>query len=63
MVFSSVNYKRKEIALKEAGESRYWIEHLKKSNDIDDKIGDLLLSDLREVINVLVSLTSKSKGK
>ena len=49
------------IALKEAGETRYWIELLYKSEIIEHKVYESLLCDIRQIIGTLVKIVSNSK--
>jgi four helix bundle protein len=49
------------IALKEANESRYWINLLIKSNSVPEHKFKPLLNELTEIINILVATTKKLK--
>ncbi|MHB8034006.1 four helix bundle protein [Clostridium botulinum] len=49
------------IALKEAEETEYWIELLRYSNYIDDKISSLLLENCKEIIKILVTTIKTTK--
>lgn len=49
------------IALKEARESKYWIELLKETNYLSTKESDNILEDVIEVIKLLVSIIKKTK--
>ena len=49
------------IALKEAGETRYWIELLYKSEIIEHKVYESLLCDIRQIIGTLVKIVSNRK--
>lgn len=49
------------IALKEAGETRYWIELLYKSEIIEHKFYESLLCDIKQIIGTLVKIVSNSK--
>jgi len=52
------------IALKEAGESEFWITLLYKSELIDSKSYDSLISDVKQIIGTLVKIiNSTKKGK
>ena len=52
------------IALKEASESEYWITLLYKSELIDQKTYDSLISDVKQIIGTLVKIiNSTKKGK
>lgn len=47
------------IALKEASESRYWIQHLTTAGCIDNGLSNLLLELLNNIINILSSIVNK----
>ena len=49
------------IALKEANESRYWINLLIKSDSVPEIKFNSLLQELTEIINILVATTKKLK--
>ena len=49
------------IALKEAGESEFWITLLYKSELIDQKSYDSLISDVKQIIGTLVKIINSSK--
>jgi four helix bundle protein len=49
------------ISLKEARESKYWIELLKETNYLTDKEAENILEDLIEVIKLLVSIIKTTK--
>ena len=53
------------IALKEAGETEYWIELLIETEYINEKLGKSLLEDCVEIIKMLVSIikTSRNNGQ
>jgi len=52
------------IALKEAYETRYWIDLLKQSEYLpDDETTQSLLSDCNELIRLLVASTKTVQGK
>lgn len=51
-----------QIALKEANESRYWINLLKATDYLEDKEEESLIADLEEIIKLLVSIIKTSKG-
>ncbi len=53
------------IALKEANESKYWIDLLSATNYLTEEMRKNLLNDLEEIIKILVSIlkTSKSNSK
>lgn len=57
---SNADYKSKmNIALKEAGESRYWIQHLTVAKCIDNDLSSCLLESLSDIINMLSSTVNK----
>ena len=57
---SNADYKSKmNIALKEAGESRYWIQHLTVAKCIDNDLSNCLLESLSDIINMLSSTVNK----
>ena len=49
------------IALKEARESKYWIELLRETKFLSIKEAESLLEDLVEVIKLLVSIIKSAK--
>ena len=49
------------IALKEARESKYWIELLKETDYLTDKEANNILEDLIAVIKLLVSIIKSTK--
>lgn len=49
------------IALKEANETEYWLELLHQSNYLDEESLELLNSDIKEIIRVLISIIKSSK--
>lgn len=49
------------IALKEANETSYWLEILKDTNFLNDKLFQSLYSDCEELIRMLVSTVKTSK--
>jgi len=49
------------ISLKEARESKYWIELLKETDYLTQKEADSILNDLEEVIKLLVSIIKTTK--
>ena len=49
------------ISLKEARESKYWLELLKETNYLTSKEAESILKDLEEVIKLLVSIIKTSK--
>ncbi len=50
------------IALKEANETTYWLEILKDTDYIDDKLFQSLYSDCEELIKMLISTVKTSKN-
>ena len=51
------------IALKEANETQYWINLLYDTNYISEKMFNSLLSDIKELVSLLVSITKTIKNK
>ncbi len=53
------------IALKEARETKYWIELLKETNYLTDKEANSILKDVVELIKLLATIikTTKEKSK
>jgi four helix bundle protein len=51
------------IALKEAGETRYWIELLIKSNVVSSQKFEPMLQELNQIISILISTTKTIKEK
>jgi len=49
------------IALKEANESEYWLELLYETDYIDKKEFDSLISDIRELLKLLIASIKTSK--
>lgn len=49
------------IALKEANESRYWINLLVKSESVPEHKFKILQEELNNIINILVAITKKLK--
>ena len=49
------------ISLKEARESKYWIELLKETDYLSEKEANNLLEDLIEIIKLLVSIIKTTK--
>ena len=50
------------IALKEANETDYWLNLLKDTGDITDKMFESLSKDCVELIKILVSTVKTTKG-
>ena len=48
------------IASKEASETKYWIELLNKTDYITDEQFDSLITDVRELIKMLVSIVKST---
>lgn len=51
------------IALKEASETRYWLELLYEAEFITDKQYDSLLNDANTIIGTLINIVKKLKDK
>ena len=51
------------IALKEANETKYWLNLLVATEYLDKKVGDSFLSDLGEIIKMLVSILKTSRRR
>lgn len=51
------------IALKEASETKYWIELLAESCYIDGQLYYSLLNDVNTIIGTLINIINKLKGK
>jgi four helix bundle protein len=49
------------ISLKEANESEYWIELLHQSDYIEDKFFESIITDLQQVLKLLISIIKTSK--
>ena len=49
------------IALKEANETNYWLKLLHRTDYIDEKQFGSMVSDLDEIISILVSICNTSK--
>ena len=56
-------YSKMSIALKEASESEYWIELMEATDYLSKAESQSLLKDCREIIRILISITSTSKPK
>lgn len=50
------------IALKEANETKYWINLLKDTDYIDEKMYSSLNIDVKEIISILVKSIKTAKG-
>ena len=50
------------IALKEAYETKYWLELLKASNIITDEMAKSLLKDLDEILKLLTTIVKKASS-
>ena len=50
------------ISLKEARETKYWIELLRETDYLTDKEANNILDDLTEVIKLLVSIIKTTKA-
>lgn len=51
------------IALKEANETKYWLELLYESEFITAKMYDSLSNDIKTIIGTLINIINKLKGK
>jgi four helix bundle protein len=51
------------IALKEANETEYWLELLYRSSYIDNKMFEVPVADLKEILRLLISIIKSSKQK
>lgn len=51
------------IALKEAGETEYWIELLIEAEYVDRKLGESLLDDCVVLVKMLASIVKTSKER
>lgn len=61
---SNADYINKlSIALKEASETKYWLELLAESSLINDKQYDSLLTDINIIIGTLINIINKLKDK
>ncbi len=49
------------ISLKEAGETEYWIKLLLATDILNDKLGDILLKDIQEIIRILNAILKTSR--
>ncbi|MBR1688597.1 MAG: four helix bundle protein [Prevotella sp.] len=59
---SEADYVNKlKIALKEASESRYWLELLYESNSITEQQYSSLLNDVNTIIGTIVNIINKIK--
>ena len=56
-------YSKLNIALKEASETEYWLEILYETEYIDKKLFDSIISDCREIIKILISITKTQKSR
>ena len=50
------------IALKEANETRYWINLLHDSNFITEAMYNSIFPDVEEIVSILASIVKTSKG-
>ena len=51
------------IALKEAGETEYWLELLHESDYIEEKSFESINADNKEIIRILTSILKSSRLK
>ena len=49
------------IALKEANETEYWLNILKDTNYLEQKLFDSLLSDCKELLKLLIASIKTAK--
>ncbi len=54
---------RMRIALKEANETRYWLELLHSTGHIDDTPAKSILNDCKSIIYLLISIINSSEGR
>ena len=55
---SSADFAAKlSIALKEADETLFWLELLRKTEYLEERLGDSLHKDCEEIIKILVTIT------
>ena len=52
-----------QISLKEANETRFWLRLLHDNDYLDDKMFSSLMSDLTEILSMLVSIIKNMKAK
>ena len=50
-----------QIALKEAGETEYWIELLQETGYITEKVGESMLADCRELLKMISAIIRTAK--
>ena len=50
-----------QIALKEAGETEYWIELLQETGYITEKVGESMLADCRELLKMMSAIIRTAK--
>jgi len=61
---SKIDFTHKlSIALKEANETEYWINILKDTGYIDEKLYTSILSDCHELLKLLIASIKTSKNK
>jgi len=51
------------IALKEANETQYWINLLYDTDYLSEKMFESLMTDIKEIISLLVSITKTIKNR
>ena len=56
-------YSKMSIALKEAGETEYWLELLNESGFLDSNAFTSIYQDCQELIRILVSITKTQKNR
>ena len=52
-----------QTAYKEARETRYWLRLLNDSEILDKKLADSFIKDCEEILKILTSILTTSKGK
>ena len=50
-----------QIALKEAGETEYWIELLQETGYITEKVGESMLADCRKLLKMISAIIRTAK--
>ena len=57
---SDADYVHKlKISLKEASETRYWLELLYESDQITEEVYDSLINDLKTIIGTIINIINK----
>ena len=61
---SDADYVHKlKISLKEASETRYWLELLYESDQITKEVYDSLINDLKTIIGTIINIINKGAGE